>query len=163
MERSTVESLIICGKKILSPPKKNDYPDARNIYTLRNDFSCKSDDGIEFEVFMRHNIKLAFIFSIGLKYKSPEGEFILCRYNGKHLHKNKIGDHNSFDNFHIHKLYDIQLSDNTSDELDAEVTKKYLTYNSALLAFLDDCHIEDWRRYFPNLEMQVQQLRIGGA
>lgn len=163
MDRVIVDSLITCKKTILSAPKKSDYPDPRNSFTLRNDFTCQSDDNIEFEVFMRHNIKLAFIFSIGLKYKSQEGEFILCRYNGKHKHRNKIGDHNSFDSFHIHRLYDNQLTDNTSDELDAEVTKKYLTYDSALLAFLEDCHMDNWQKYFPNLELKVQQMKLGGV
>ncbi len=163
MNRDKVNSLILCKKKIISPPKKVDYSDPRNKYTLRNDFTCRSEDRKEFEVFMRHNSQLPFIFSIGLRYKSPEGAIILCRYNGKHLHKNKIGDSEKFDDFHIHKLYDVQLYENNSNQLDANPTDKYITYKAALFQFLNDCNIDNWDKYFPDLLTQADQTRIEGV
>ena len=163
MDRKIVDALISSNKKVITPPKKVDYADPKSTLILRNDFTCQSDDGKEFEIFMRHNLQLPFIFSIGLMYKSSEGTFILCRYNGKHFHKNKIGDTRSFDNFHIHKLYDSQFQNNTWSKLDADITDKYITYEVALYYFLNDCHIDKWERYFPNLEMKIKQVKLGGV
>ena len=94
MDSSVVSSLIECEKSIKYPPKKAMYADQRNEYTLRNDFTCVSEDGKMFEVFMRMNTKFSYLFSIGLRYRSESGTFTICRYNGKHFHKNKIFLHN---------------------------------------------------------------------
>ena len=163
MEQMLVSSLIECEKRIKTPPKKTMSLDQRNNFTFRNDFTCMSDDGKMFEVFMRMNTKLPYLFSIGLRYRSEEGIFTLCRYNGKHPHKNKIGDHDRLNDFHIHKLYDRQLANGTDSSLDATATKAYATYEEALFAFLNDCHIRDWRKYFPDLEDTIGQLRLDGV
>lgn len=163
MDSSVVSSLIECEKAIKSPPKKAMYADQRNEYTLRNDFTCVSDDGKMFEVFMRMNTELPYLFSIGLRYRSESGTFTICRYNGKHFHKNKISNRDSWNDFHIHKLFDRQLSNGTDNSLDAETTIKYATFDEALFAFLNDCHIRNWQQYFPDLENTIGQLRLDGV
>lgn len=163
MDSAVVSSLIECEKSIKSPPKKAMYADQRNEYTLRNDFTCVSDDGKMFEVFMRMNIELPYLFSIGLRYRSESGTFTICRYNGKHFHKNKISNRDSWNDFHIHKLFDRQLSNGTDNSLDAETTTKYATFDEALFAFLNDCHIKNWQQYFPDLENTIGQLRLDGV
>ena len=162
MESKLVDELILCPKYIKVPPKKQMSADARNNFTLRNDFSCNSSDGKVFEVFMRLNTHMPHLFSIGLRYKSDQGTFIICRYNGKHLHKNKIGDKNEFDDFHIHKIFDSQLANNTATSMDAQATRKYVTFEEALYAFLIDCNVQNWQTYFPSLEDSVNQLRLEG-
>ena len=163
MDRDYVTSLISCKKTVKSAPKKSMVPDPRNDYTLRNDFTCVSSDGTVFEVFMRKNTQLPFLFSIGLLFRSEHGRFTLCRYNGKHLHKNKIADRNQLDDFHIHKIFDQQLSDGTDSSLDAEATTRYATFEEALCAFLQDCNISGWEKYFPDLAESMNQLRIEGV
>lgn len=163
MERIYISSLIECEKTIKTPPKKTMSIDQRNDFTLRNDFSCISEDEKLFDVFMRMNTVLPYLFSIGLRYRSESGIFTLCRYNGKHYHKNKIGNKESWNDFHIHELFDKQLSNGTDSSLDADITEKYATFYEALYAFLNDCHIKNWQQYFPDLESTIGQLRLDGV
>lgn len=164
MTKQTVESLVYCPKTITVKPKKIMYQDQRSNYTMRNDFACTSLDGkYRFEVFMRFNTEIPTVFSIGLRYQSEEETIIICRYNGKHYHRNKIGDNTQFNDYHIHMLYDHQLADETSDSLDAIVTDKYITFDEALYAFLNDCKIQGWQDYFPNLESKISQIKMGGV
>lgn len=163
MDSKLILSLISCEKEIKSAPRKVMAADPRNEFTLRNDFTCISKTGTIFEVFMRTNVKFPYLFSIGLRYKSPEGTFTLCRYNGKHLHRNKIANSNQFDDFHVHRLYDIQLSDGSDAILDAEPTKDYASFDEALFTFLNDCHIRGWEKYFPHLENNMMQTRLDGV
>ena len=164
LTKDTIESLVYCPKTITVKPKKNMYQDQRNNYTMRNDFSCASLDGeYRFEIFMRFNTEIPFCFSVGLSYQSEDKAIIICRYNGKHIHKNKIGDKDEFNDYHIHMLYDHQLADETSDSLDAIVTDKYITFDEALYAFLNDCQIQNWQDCFPDLENKIRQLKIGGV
>ena len=159
MEREYINSLIQCNKTVIVAPKKEMYIDKKSIFTLRNDFTCVSDDGTkQFEVFMRNNISIPNKFSIGLNFHSDKFNVTLCRYNGKQEHKNKYADHNKFNNFHIHKLYDNQLSGECSKIIDAEATTKYHNFTEALYHFLIDCHIVDWKKYFPDLEERVNQI-----
>lgn len=163
MERTIIDELISCQKTVKVPPKRQMTTDARNNFTLRNDFSCVSEDGRIFEVFLRCNTRMPQMFSIGLRYKSDQGTIMICRYNGKHIHRNKVADKNQFDNFHIHKIYDSQLADTSASSMDAEPTTKYITFDEALYAFLTDCNILNWQEHFPNLEETVNQLRWEGV
>ncbi len=163
MEREIVDALIQCAKTIKTAPRKTMTTDPKSEYTLRNDFTCVSEDGQQFDVFMRMNTKFPYLFSIGLVYKAKEGTLILCRYNGKHPHKNRVADNSQFDNYHIHKLYDQQLSDGTEESIDAEETSEYVTFNEALYCFLRDCNIMGWMRFFPNLEDEINQMKIEGV
>ena len=161
MTQDIVNSLIECEKMITVKPKKAMYQTPNNIYVLRNEFSCMSiDNQKQFDIFMRLNTKFSHQFSIGLMYRSKEGSAILCRYNGKQEHTNKIADHNKFEAFHIHKLYDHQLSDVTINILDATPTKNYISFDEALYCFLFDCHINNWQPYFPDLEFKISQLPL---
>lgn len=163
MEDNLVQGLIECEKIITNKPHKEMLPDRKSLFILRNDFSCVSTDGTRyFEVFLRRNIMIPHLFSIGLRYRTKEGTVILCRYNGKHEHKNKIANTNKFNDFHIHRLHDKQLSDDTANMLDAESTQRYITFDEALLAFLNDCHIQDWQSIFPNLENEINQVALEG-
>lgn len=162
MDTSFVSSLISCEKTIKTPPRKVMSVDPRNDYTLRNDFTCAAEDGKTFEVFMRMNTRLPYLFSVGLRYRSEDGIFTICRYNGKHGHRNKVSNNNSFDDYHIHKIFDEQLSNGQDSSLDAEPTAQYATFEEALYAFVHDCHIKDWEKHFPNLEEIISQVRIEG-
>lgn len=161
MATNYVDELMKCQKTIVSKPLKNMKTDQQNEFILRNQFSCVSEDGQhQFEVFMRCHVNLRWIFSIGLRYKAELGTITICRYNGKHEHRNKIINHERFEGFHIHKLQDEQLSDDSSNSLDAELTRRYISFNEALYAFLSDCNIQDWQKYFPGLEMEINQLTL---
>ena len=151
MERKIVDSLIACKKTIQTPPKTAMTQDQRNAFTLRNDFTCISEDGTVFDVFMRMNTNLPYLFSIGLRFHAENGIFTLCRYNGKHPHRNKIADRKQLFDYHIHRLYDEQLANGTDDNLDADATNRYTSFRDALRVFLQDCHIQDWQTYFHDL------------
>lgn len=112
---------------------------------------------------MKMNTKFPYLFSIGLMLRSEAGTFTICRYNGKHCHRNKVADKKVFDDFYIHKLYDEQLADGTEPSLDADTTRAYASFDEALLAFLNDCHIKNWQKYFPDLENTVGQMRLEGV
>jgi len=165
MTKEIINQLITCQKIITIKPRKDMYRDQRNNYTMRNDFSCTSTDGEnKFEVFIRVNTELPTVFSIGLRYQTESGSITICRYNGRHgLHKNKIGDKNEFDDYHIHALYDHQLTDGTEASIDAVPTNDYISFDEALFAFLNDCHIDNWQEYFPNLENKINQLKLEGV
>ena len=163
MDTALIDSLITCEKLIRTAPKKTMSTDPRNDFTFRNGFTCVSADGKVFEVFMRMNKKFPYLFSIGLCFRSENGTFIICRYNGKHPHRNKIANRNRLDNFHIHKLYDEQLTDGTDGSLDAEITEEYATFDEALFMCLNDCHIGNWQQYFPDLEDTIGQIRLDGV
>jgi len=139
------------------------YADQKNEFTFRNDFTCVSDQGDIFEIFMRMNKKLPYLFSIGLRYRSKSGTFTICRYNGKHPHRNKIANREYLNDFHIHRLYDEQLSDGTDSSIDAEPTGAYATFDEALFSFLNDCNIRGWEKYFPDLESTIGQMRLDGV
>lgn len=158
MEQTIINELISCPKTVRVPPRRQMAVDARNNFTLRNDFSCVSEDGKIFEIFMRCNTRISQLFSIGLRYKSSQGMIIICRYNGKHIHKNKIANEKQFDDFHIHKIYDKQLDDASISSMDADRTSKYVTFDEALYAFLNDCNILNWKEHFPNLEKTLNHL-----
>lgn len=163
MDTELILSLISCEKEIKAAPKKTMSTDPRNDFVFRNEFTCVSKDGVTFEVFMKTNTKFPYLFSIGLRYRSQEGTFTICRYNGKHPHRNKIANKDRFDDFHIHRLYDIQLSDGTDSSLDAEPTKAYASFDEALFTFLNDCHIKGWEKHFPDLEVKIMQTRLDGV
>lgn len=163
MERDLISSLILCEKTIKTAPRKAMSVDPRNEFTLRNDFTCVSTDGKLFDVFMRANTKLPFIFSVGLRYRSNEGSITICRYNGKHPHRNKMANNEKLNDFHIHMLYDEQLADGSDSSIDATATKMYVTFDDALLCFLKDCHIIGWEKFFPDLEERTSQLRLDGV
>lgn len=164
MNREVIDQLISCPKVINHPPRKTMGQDPRNSYTMRNDFTCLSVDGKhQFSVFIRFNTVIPYIFSIGLKYKGEDGEMIICRYNGKHTHRNKVTDTNRLDDFHIHKLLDQQLTDGTSDSIDAEPTNRYVSFPEALCMFLCDCNVSGWELFFPDIELQATQTRLDGV
>lgn len=163
MDIELISSLISREKEIKTAPRKTMSLDPRNDFVFRNDFTCVSQDGITFEVFMKVNTKFPYLFSIGLRYRAQEGTFTICRYNGKHPHRNKIANKDKFDDFHVHRLYDVQLSDGTDSSLDAEPTKAYASFDEALFTFLSDCHIKGWNKYFPDLEDKIMQTRLDGV
>ena len=164
MTKEIIFSLISCSKTITGKPRKSMYKDKRSNFTLRNDFSCASIDGEKkFEIFMRINTEMPTIFSIGLQYQTESGYVTICRYNGKHMHKNKVDDSDEFNNYHIHTLFDHQLTDDTEDSIDAIQTDKYISFDEALFAFLTDCGIDDWQTHFPELESKINQLKIEGV
>lgn len=57
MKMDLIDSLISCEKEIQSAPRKAMATDARNDFTLRNDFTCVSSDGKTFKAFMKMNTK----------------------------------------------------------------------------------------------------------
>jgi len=161
-----VRALIECKKIITIKPRKEMYPDKQSPVILRNDFECRSEDGVyTFSVFMRNSSELDCIFSIGLRVehqnkgrgkKTPIG-LTIFRCNHKQEHMNHIVNNNKFNDYHVHMLEDWQFLQGKDNQMDAEPTKAYTNFKSALHHFLVTCNISDYEHHFPYL----RQLTLG--
>jgi len=148
--QNEIDNLIKCPKVITNPPKR--------VMTLdnghyRNNMELKSEDGQHiFHVFIRENAKFAENFSIGLDYLPPEGESIcLFRCNGPHgEHSNDLTTTHHYA-CHVHVAKDYNINAGRKSELYAETTASYISFEEALLHFLNYCNIKGAEKYMPNL------------
>ncbi|MBI4725660.1 hypothetical protein HY768_00280 [candidate division TA06 bacterium] len=151
LTQSFLDSLIICPKEIIEPPKKE-------MQLLngswRNSMKLKSKDGKhEFTVFMRKNEAFEEDFSIGLVYHTKEkiGDIILARYNGPH---DVVEDLESVPHFgyHIHTGKAENIEKGMKPERGGLLTKKYASYQEALMCALADFHITNAGEHFPTYQ-----------
>lgn len=65
-----------------------------------------SDAGDDFLIYLRQNKSLRDDFSCGIKWKTPDGEWVvLARYNGSsHIHTNKLDGEVFIQQCHIHQI-----------------------------------------------------------
>lgn len=149
-----IDSLIKCPKIITKPPKKNMILHEGHY---RNHMELESKDGQhKFFVFMRKNEMFEENFSIGLEYLSPDGtRLCLVRFNGPHgEHINDFDFDNPHLNYHIHIAKEENIIKGLKPEKYAEVTRKFATFDEALLYFLDFCNITDKDKYF-NIQLSL--------
>jgi len=155
-----VNKLISCKKIITKNPRKEMYEDKQSSVILRNDFECTSEDRMYvFSVFMRKSKDMESLFSIGLKVeanfssngsRTPIGITIL-RCSGSHEHTNRIKNKDTFDDFHVHILEDQQYIQGQDKPVDAETTRAYNNFNTALYHFLERCNISGHEQFFLEL------------
>lgn len=134
------DNLLTCRKIVTKKPKKDFYANEVDKVNLRNEFECKSEDGLhEFLVKMRRNTLTPNDFSIllFLKTKDSNVEIQLCRYNCKQEHKDRDSGL-KFTDFHIHKNVEMRAN---NKNLPADITKAYCNYDTAYAALLRDCNI----------------------
>lgn len=152
-ELSTEElkQLIECPKSIKKHAKKRMIIENASE---RNDMALESIDGIydepqEFLVFIRRSCMFPEDFSVGLIWKSKEnGGVTLLRYNGKHG-QNRSVPHQRVP--HIHRLIEADIMRENYNPHQATMTQKYSTMEEAIPLFMEECHVLNWEKDFPEL------------
>jgi len=138
--RKVLTTYIIREKKLLPEDYKT------KLYKFRvkrghreSDIEVEGANGNSFRLITRQNNSNPHDFSIILAYPLPDKnkEFLLKRYNGKHIHSNRIeGD--QLHEFHIHIATERYQEIGANEESYAEMTNKYRDFNTALrFAFQD--------------------------
>ena len=151
MSDEELKQLIECPKSIEKHAKKRMVVENASE---RNDMTLTSIDGIydepqEFAVFIRRSCMLPEDFSVGLIWKNKEiGGVILLRYNGKHG-QNRSVPHQRVP--HIHRLIEADIIRENYNPHQAIMTQKYETMEEAIPLFMEECHILNWEKDFPEL------------
>ena len=108
-------------------------------------------------IVIRKNILDPLDFSIILRYEDPSGSsYNIVRYNGKHMHRNKL-ECESFRGFHIHRATERYQRNGYSIETYATPTNKYSSFEEAWSAFINDLNIS-----MPRPPNTPDILRYGG-
>jgi hypothetical protein len=101
------------------------------------------DNGSQFRIIVRQNLRNALDFSLILGYLAPRASrvFNLRRYNGKsHRHTNSI-ERTKFYDFHIHTATERYQEAGFDEEGYAEVSNEYSDVFSAVNVFIRDCNM----------------------
>lgn len=110
----------------------------------QKNYILESDDGQQFALYLRQNIRLNDSFSCGLSYTHPQGGTItLTRYNGgDHEHENPLeGVGKMLPGCHIHTATERYMQAGKKSEHYAEHTDKYTDLDGALRSLMADCNI----------------------
>jgi len=135
-----IEELVTMRKKVTNPnARKTDKPGH-----YQYNYTVKSDEGYEFQLYVRQNKLLEDDFSCGLSWLMPSGEVLtLRRYNGpSHNHSNHLERESLGDHCHIHQASEKYIQANRKPDGFAVVTKEYKTLNGALHCLTRDCNIQ---------------------
>lgn len=119
-----------------------------------------SDSRLQFQVFIRQNIRFIENFSIGLQYPTNHripGTITLVRYNGSHGEEAKSPD-GHFGRPHIHYVTAQELSEGHLQPRENKrvLTDRYTTFEDAIRVFLQDIGVSNIDAYFPG----IMQLRF---
>ena len=150
-----IQSLIHLPKVIESKNPAVGYKEEKGQRRCDLDMKAMSNGGELFSVFVRQNLKFNENFSIGLRYSTGDprlGSLTLVRYNGPHGEYSRHPDRH-FAKPHIHRITAAEIATGSSEpqERSREITDRYSTLESALLAFFDDIKAIEWESHFPNL------------
>lgn len=131
---------------LLRAPKKVTNPGARwkvQRGADQKNFELESDDGKQFTLYLRQNIRIANNFSCGILYKHPQGPVTLTRYNGSdHDHDNPLDlDTKVSTACHIHIATERYMRIGRKPEHFAETTDRYTDLDGALRSLVEDCKI----------------------
>lgn len=107
------------------------------------DIKIEGKFGEKYQLILRQGMinPLDFSVILGIYPQGTNHIFRLLRYNGKHVHTNKI-EGNSFDCVHIHKATQRYQELGTHEDAYAEPTNVYSDYNNAVRSILHDCGFE---------------------
>lgn len=144
LSQQDIDYLIVCEKKITTPPQKELYLRQGN---LRNDMDLESVDGIhKFKVFIRVNEAFQEDFSVGLTYIHPEGRKItIFRCNGPHGGYNFAEHHN---NYHVHEANAEYINAGLKSISFASISEDYATWHGAVKFLVSHCNILEGDNYF---------------
>ena len=134
-----INQLVTVSKKVTNPNARK----ADKAGHYQYNYTVRSDDGYEFQLYVRQNQLMDDDFSCGLSWLMPSGEILtLRRYNGpSHCHKNNIEDEKLCYNTHVHKATEKYIQANKKPDGFAELNKEYKTLKGALHCLVRDCNI----------------------
>jgi len=116
--------------------------DKENRSYKEYELEAQSNSGRTFKILIRVNTINRKDFSVILLYiRKNKRQHILRRYNGIHIHRNKI-EKNRFRDFHIHFATQRYQEKGHQIEGYAEITNSYSTWQEALNKMLEDCNFK---------------------
>ncbi|WP_205418718.1 hypothetical protein [Pseudomonas syringae] len=143
-----IGDLLTCKKTITNPGARwKDLPSCK-----QKNYEVISDDGAEFEIYLRQNSRVPHSFSCGIFLKHPSGETItLARYNGScHPHTNVLEGGQKIDfTTHIHRATERYMLAGRKPEHYAIATSAYNDLEGALWTMIEDCNIFGLRKPEP--------------
>jgi len=134
-----IEALLRAPKRVLNPGARWKLQRGAN----QKNFELESDDGKQFTLYLRQNIRVASNFSCGLLLRHPQGPVTLTRYNGSdHDHDNPLDiDTRVLAACHIHVATERYMRMGRKPEHFAESTDRYTDLQGALRSLVEDCKI----------------------
>ena len=104
-----------------------------------------SDVGDDFLIYMRQSKILNDDFSCGIKWKTPDGDWVaLARYNGSsHVHTNRIDGEVFVQQCHVHQITVEAVQRGWSHENYAVANDSYATLNEAKHLLANEFNVQD--------------------
>jgi hypothetical protein len=135
-------SLKICSKTV------NNWicQDREKFSHIESTCEAVSDAGDDFLIYLRQNKSLGDDFSCGIKWKTPDGEWVvLARYNGSsHIHTNKLDGEVFIQQCHIHQITVEAVLSGCSHENHAVACDSYRTLDEAKLLLAKEFNVQDF-------------------
>ena len=154
-----IKRLIGCTKTIQEAPKRDMKEENRH---RRNDMVVVSNDGDEFDVFIRQSLDFTEDFSVGLVYRSKDGKRItLLRYNGQHEQSDRPFSDNPHFSYHVHRATADNLNNGRFEKHPASITETYGSFDEAIGEFMKAACINDWQKHFPSA-VELPLFQNGG-
>lgn len=152
---------------LLKAPKTVINPGARwktQRGANQKNFDLESEDGRQFSLYLRQNIRIANNFSCGLLFKHPQGTITLTRYNGSdHDHDNPLDlDTKVSTACHIHIATERYMSAGRKPEHYAKTTDRYTDLDGALRALVEDCVVLGIKLKEPELQLYDDPANTSG-
>lgn len=105
-----------------------------------------SDAGDDFLIYVRQNKCLVDDFSCGIKWKTPDGEWVvLARFNGSsHVHMNKLDGEIFIQQCHIHQITVEAVQRGWSHENHAVASDAYATLDEAKFLLASEFNVQNF-------------------
>jgi len=141
LNNQEIQALIVEEKRVAST--------AVDLFSMKSkkghkgsDITIPRSDGSAFKIILRQNSKDPLDFSAILAFmpEKKKQDFKLRRYNGKHLHGNRLHK-NKFYDFHIHTASEEYQRAGLKEESFAEVTNRYSNLAEAFTCLVKDCKV----------------------
>ena len=150
-----IQGLIASSKLITNKSPARSYREEDGYRRGSLTLESVGEEKERFSVFIRQNIRFIENYSIGLRYQTQNkdlGSVTLIRYNGPHGESNRDED-GHFGRPHIHRITaeELQSGSLQPQESHREITDRYSTFENALVVFLQDVGVTNWKDYFPEL------------
>lgn len=146
-----IELLIHCPKVFLTKPKK---PVITNRNVTQRFSVHEKDSSLEFDIFFSYSEQIPQDFSLGLMC----GNMLLFRCNGFHGTTRSgffSAPHHAYPHSHKLSVEDIKNGRSRKPSIIEDLTGKYVSFQTAIVFFCEECGIMDYEKYFP-----VTQLRL---
>jgi hypothetical protein len=141
LKNEEIQALIIEEKQVLSSSVDLFLMKSKKGHR-ESEITIPRPDGSAFKIILRQNSNDPLDFSAILAFvpENKKQDFKLRRYNGKHLHGNRLHK-NKFYDFHIHTASEEYQRAGLKEESFAEVTARYSNLAEAFACLVKDCNV----------------------